>query len=129
MKQHVSAYSEAIIRFAMLANHHLSPPPTNANSSRPAELKDDDPRLGYYIRTTHTHHTHAHAHTSHTHTYARVHTHTRPLPYLLRRLQSPHFSTLLHAVFSHIYFVRHDEISISATSIIISLLEPTLQTR
>jgi len=34
----------------------------------------------------------------------------------LRRLESPHFSTLLHAVFSHIYFVMHDdEISTSAS--------------
>jgi len=45
----------------------------------------------------------------------------------LGRLQPPHCSTLLHAVFSHIYFVQHDdEISTSATCIIISLLEPTL---
>jgi len=55
------------------------------------------------------------------------HSHTRPPPYLLRQLQSLHFSTLLHAAFSHIYCVRHDdEVSTSATRIIISLLEPTL---
>ena len=61
------------------------------------------------IRTIHTNHKHA-----------------RPLPYLLRRLQS-HFSTLLYAVFSRIYFVKYeDEISTSTTHIIISLLEPTL---
>jgi len=53
------------------------------------------------------------------------HTHTRPPPYLLRRLQSPHFSTLLHSVISHMSYARHgDGISTSATRIIISLLEP-----
>jgi len=36
-------------------NHHLSPPPSNANSGGPTEPKDDEPRLGYYIQTTHTH--------------------------------------------------------------------------
>ena len=88
------------------ANQHLSPPPTNANSGGPTEPKDDEPRP----RTLHTNHTH-----------------TQPPPYLLRRLQSPHFSTLLHTVISHIYFVRHDdEISTSAIHIIISLLDPTL---
>ena len=37
------------------------------------------------------------------------HTHTDPRPYLLRRLQSPHFNTFLHTSFSHIYFVKHDD--------------------
>jgi len=54
------------------------------------------------------------------------HTNGHDPPYLLRWLQSPHFSTLLHTVFSHIYFVKHDdEISTSATHIIISVLEST----
>ena len=38
------------------------------------------------------------------------HTHAHPAPYLLRWLKSPHFSTFLHTVFSHIYRVTIKEI-------------------
>jgi hypothetical protein len=54
-------------------------------------------------------------------------THARPQPYLLRWLQSAHFSTLLHTVFSHIHFVKHDdEIPTSATHNYLSLRANTV---
>jgi len=85
-------------------NHHLSPPPSNANSSGPTEPKDDEPCPTYYIPTTRTH-----------------------VPHLICVGDSSHLiSTPSYTVFSHIYFVQHDdEISTSATNIIICLPEPT----
>ena len=101
MKRHVSAYTEVIIRFTVLALR-------DANSGGPTEPKDDGPRLGYYIPATRTH-----------------------IPLLICLGDSSHHISApshTHTVFSHIYFVRHDdEISTSATHIIIiSLLKPTL---
>ena len=84
-------------------NHHPSPPPPNTNRTQGWPTP---PRI------LHTNHTHKH-----------------PSPYLLRWLQSPYFNTLHHTVFCHIYCVKHDdEISTSTIHIIISLLDPTLQT-